>query len=269
MKQLNFLNESPKATGSGRKKPDGIATSDVVVTAYTAGNAEVFAKVMSLHVAPGAVVADVTFGKGVFWKNIPEGRYELLASDLKSGIDLRSLPYPDNSVDCVVLDPPYMEGLFRRSVDHLAGSGSHAAFRENYSNGAESKEGAKYHAAVVALYLQGAAEAARVLRPGGTLVVKCQDEVSANTQHLTHVEIINELEKRGYFCRDLFVVVRQNSPAVSRMKMQVHARKNHSYFLVFTRGENCRDQFSECFSKLANDLVRKRRSAARKPKSSS
>ena len=34
-------------------------------------------------------------------------------------------------------------------------------------------------------------EARRVLKPPGVLIVKCQDEVSANRQRLTHVEIIN------------------------------------------------------------------------------
>jgi hypothetical protein len=36
-------------------------------------------------------------------------------------------------------------------------------------------------------------------------------------------------------CKDLFVVVRTNRPVVSRLLRQVHARKNHSYFLVFER----------------------------------
>ncbi len=62
-----------------------------------------------------------------------------------------------------------------------------------------------------------------------------QDEVSANRQHLTHVEIINDYQSIGFYAKDLFVLVRPNRPAVSRMKKQVHARKNHSYFIVFVK----------------------------------
>lgn len=51
---------------------------------------------------------------------------------------------------------------------------------------------------------------------------------------LTHVELINALVS-DFFCKDLFVVVRTNRPGVSRLKKQVHARKNHSYFLVFKK----------------------------------
>ena len=72
-----------------------------------------------------------------------------------------------------------------------------------------------------------------MLRPKGIYIVKCQDEVCANRQRLTHVEIINFVEKIGFITEDLFVVVRRNNPGMSRVLKQVHARKNHSYFLVF------------------------------------
>ena len=67
------------------------------------------------------------------------------------------------------------------------------------------------------------------------MIVKCQDEVSANRQWLTHVEIINHYEQLGFYTKDLFIVVRQNKAGISRLKKQVHARKNHSYFLVFVK----------------------------------
>ena len=44
-------------------------------------------------------------------------------------------------------------------------------------------------------------------------------------------------EQIGFVAEDLFVVMRQNRPGVSRVIKQVHARKNHSYFLVFWKRE--------------------------------
>ncbi len=218
-----------------RKSPDGIVTSDLTRSAYIGDNSGVFPHVMKLHVPPGSVVADVTYGKGVFWRKIPDGEYELRATDIATGVDCRDLPYENGSIDCVVLDPPYMEGFYRRDKSNLAGAGTHNSFREYYSNGDQYGDAPKYHAAVLDMYIKAGIEAHRVLKEAGEFIVKCQDEVSANKQHLTHVEIINEYAEIGFYVVDLFVVVRLNKPGVSRIIKQVHARKNHSYFLVFEK----------------------------------
>jgi hypothetical protein len=112
---------------------------------------------------------------------------------------------------------------------------NHQNFELYYDNNRISNSEKKYHEAVLDLYFRGSQEAHRVLRPDGIFIVKCQDEVCANTQRLTHVEIINELTDIGFAVEDLFVVMRRNKPGVSRVLKQVHARKNHSYFLVFRK----------------------------------
>ena len=219
----------------GRRVQGGIATSDVTLSAHVSGNADVFAQILRLHVPEGAIVADVTWGKGVFWQKVREGVYDVRATDISMGVDCRDLPYLDGEIDCVVLDPPYMEGFFRNDTSQKAGGGSYAAFREHYANGHEKPGSAKWHDAVTELYREAGREAFRVLKRNGVLIVKCQDEVSANRQRLTHVEIINDYESLGFYAKDLFVVVRSNKPSVARLKKQVHARKNHSYFLVFVK----------------------------------
>lgn len=219
-----------------RRVQGGVCTSNVLVSAHVADNSELFPKILKLHVPKGATIADVTYGKGVFWRNVDLKDYKLIKSDIRHGVDCRDLSYWKNSLDCVVLDPPYMEGLYRKSKSHMAGSGSHKAFREHYSNGeATNGAGPKWHDAVLDMYFKAGKEAHRVLKSGGILIVKCQDEVSANTQRLTHVEIINYYETLGFYAKDLFVIVRLNTPAISRLITQVHARKNHSYFLVFVK----------------------------------
>jgi len=131
-----------------------------------------------------------------------------------------------------------MEGLYRRKGTELAGSGSHYRFRSTYSNGEHTNAAAgepKYHKAVLAFYLDAGKEACRVLKRFGMLIVKCQDETSSNTQNFTHVELINAYQSLGFYAKDLFIVVRANKPSVSRLIRQKHARKNHSYFLVFEK----------------------------------
>ncbi len=220
----------------GRRTQSGISTSEVVVTSHSGSNNEVFPHVLGLYVADGARIADVTYGKGVFWRDIDVSKYDFLPSDIKTGTDARSLPYEDESLDAIVFDPPYMEGLYRRDTSHLAGGGTHAAFREFYSNGETTPVGKlRYHDVVLDMYMSVACEAHRTLKRNGVFIVKCQDEVSANRQKLTHVEIIYGYESLGFYCKDLFVVTRLNRPVVSRLLRQEHARKNHSYFLIFIK----------------------------------
>jgi hypothetical protein len=246
-------NENAEANhGKTRRIAGGVATTDLVFSAHVGDNAELFARILALHAPKGATIADVTFGQGVFWKKVRAGDYNLLASDIdakdghgifpskpiqvQNGIDCRNLPYQDESLDGVVLDPPYMEGLYRKEADHMAGSGTHSSFRRAYSNGKATEEtGPKWHDAVVDMYVKAGCEAYRVLKKEGVLIVKCQDEVSANKQRLTHVEIITAYEAMGFYAKDLFVLVRVNRAGVSRLKKQEHARKNHSYFLVFQK----------------------------------
>jgi transcriptional regulator with XRE-family HTH domain len=225
------LPKLPTAHGkSKRKSPDGVSTNDLVFSAHSGANDGLFPQILSLYVTPGSVVADVTYGKGVFWKNVPEGLYQLKASDLAQGIDCRSLPYEGETIDCLVLDPPYM---------HTPGGTAHVG-HQNYegyyrNNTAENGSGKKYHEAVLDLYFKAADEAGRVLREEGIFIVKCADEVCANQQRLTHVELINEFREKSFIVEDLFVLMRSNRPGVSRILKQVHARKNHSYFLVFRK----------------------------------
>ena len=214
-----------------RKSPEGTSTNDLVMSAYQDSNDGVFPHILSLYFNPGSTIADVTYGKGVFWKKVDLSKYNLLSSNLKDGVDARQLPYKDGQLDGLVFDPPYM---------HTPGGSAHIEhqnYEEYYRNNQADGGVKKYHEAVLDLYFTAAKEAYRVLKQEGIYVVKCQDEVCANQQRLTHVEIINELTTYGFVAEDLFVVMRHNKPGVSRMIRQRHARKNHSYFLIFRKAD--------------------------------
>ncbi len=138
------------------------------MSAYVDGNGAVFPQILDLYVLPGSRVADVTFGRGAFWREVPPQQYELLATDLETGVDCRELPYEDGSIDCVVLDPPYMHSP--GGTAHVA----HSAFERYYRNNRPNRTGSKYHDAVLELYADAGLEARRVLRPRGVFIVKCR-----------------------------------------------------------------------------------------------
>lgn len=214
-----------------KRTQSGISTSDLILSSVVGGNAAIFPSILKLHVPEGSMIADITYGKGVFWKNVDKKKYTLYQSDIQTGIDCRNLPYANESLDCIVFDPPYMEGATRNT----AYSTGQQAFSNYYGLKEIKQSGDRYHGAILKLYIDGCLESYRVLKKNGILIVKCQDEVCANKNRFTHIEITNELNNRGFYLKDLFVVVRTNRPTVSRILKQVHARKNHSYFLVFIK----------------------------------
>lgn len=80
--QLSLIDTARKLR---RKSPDGIATSNLLLSAHMSGNAELFPEILALHVPEGSTIADVTYGKGTFWRNVDRGKYNLLASDIQTG----------------------------------------------------------------------------------------------------------------------------------------------------------------------------------------
>ena len=229
--QYGYAGEAPSgfARKSARRVRNGKPSNDLIFSASTTNNESMFPDILELYVAPKSTVADVTYGKGVFWNNVDPNLYDVLATDMSTGTDCRKLPYKDASLDAEVFDPPYM---------HTPGGSAHSGhqnFEQYYRNNGSKHDSKKYHEAVLDLYFTAAEEAFRVLKPGGVFIVKCQDEVCANRQRLTHVEIVNHYEQMGFTAEDIFVLLRTNRPGNSRMVKQLHARKNHSYFLVFIK----------------------------------
>jgi len=164
----------------------------------------------------------VTYGKGVFWRNIPDGKYTLHATDIVAdNVDARKLPYGSGSLDTVVLDPPYMHAS-SSIKESIAG-----CYRNNtstiFKNQAEVRQ----------FYLDAAREAWRVLRPDGILIIKCKDMVEAGKQVWNHVAL---MAIDGFQCEDLFVLVQTTRPIIDpKWTRQYHARKNHSFFVVLRK----------------------------------
>ena len=189
-----------------------------LLTSRVGGNADVFPDILLLYVSDGSRVLDMTWGRGVFWKNVTVAYARTTVDNATPAdvcADFTRLPFGDSSFDACVLDPPYMHG----------GATVKASINAPYRNQNTS------HESVIRLYVGGFLEAARVLRQGGRLITKCQDEIESGRQHLSHVELLQTLEVLGFKTLDLFVLVQTTTPAI-REPVQKTARKNHSYFIV-------------------------------------
>jgi hypothetical protein len=109
------------------------------------------------YIKPDDLVLDMTYGEGVWWK---VWRPDVLVA-LAPGVDFRATGYPDGMFDVVTDDAPYkLNGKPDPKVDARYGVHVRASMEDRHQLMAESLT-----------------EAARVVRPGGFVLFKCQDQV--------------------------------------------------------------------------------------------
>lgn len=196
-----------------------------VMTSIVGDNSDLFPSILSIYAPLGSVVADVTYGTGAFWRSVDTSQYRLYATDIEQGIDARHLPYPDESIDVVVLDPPYIyspKGTIKKSIS--------VGYALNAEKGGQLL---KTQGDVLALYLDCLEEANRVLRRGGRVIVKTKDTIQSGKQFWMHVFLMNV---ENFVCEDLFVLTQKVTPAMDpKWGDQKHARKNHSFFIILVK----------------------------------
>ena len=107
-------NPRPRTTERNVPPPPLRENPTKVFTSVCGDNADLMERIAVLYFKPGYRIADVTYGRGAFWRKIDTAQYDFFASDLitcpQARYDFRKLPrkiYKSNSFDGVVFDPPY------------------------------------------------------------------------------------------------------------------------------------------------------------------
>lgn len=197
-------------------------TSLVVAAASWPTNGDLIADLFRLgYIHDDDLVLDPTYGRGKWWTRRRPSN--LVASDIRDGVDFRSLPHDDESFDVVAYDPPYVcvGGRKTTTIPDL---------HDRYG----LTDAPRTPALVQQLVNDGLTECARVVRRDGRILVKCQDYVWGGrlwigTHHtLTHglglgLELIDRFEH---------IAGRRPQPPGRR---QHHARRNVSTLFVFGR----------------------------------
>lgn len=190
---------------------------------------DIIKNIIDLHIDSGIIDCDPTYSTGVFYKknNIPTPE---LKFDLYPQIDgvvkanSEDLPLDDNSLNSIIFDPPF-----------IVSKGPSLKKNKKGSN-IISKRFSSYESIPLLwdYYTKSLKEFYRVLNDNGILIFKCQDTVSGGKNYFSHVYVMNESLKYGFYPKDLFVLLAKNR-LIGKMNKQYHARKYHCYFWVFQK----------------------------------
>lgn len=185
---------------------------------------DIIKNIITLH-CPNGIELDPTYSKGVFYKNMPEceplEKYDLYpqTKDTKQA-NANKLPHSNNQVKSIIFDPPFLVGYTKNKTTGIMG---------------KRFTGFRYIKDLWRWYDECIIEFYRVLAPRGILIFKCQDTVSSGKNWFSHCHIVEFAEQSGFYTKDLFVLLAKNRIIGHNHKKQKHARKYHSYFIVFEK----------------------------------
>ena len=173
--------------------------------------------------------ADLTYGNGVFWKNIGSPAFccdiSPVAGTAVLQADSTNVPVIDGAFNSVVFDPPFLTYIKQ-------GRDSGSIMGKRFSGYWSYDELADHYSKTID-------ECHRILKKKGILVFKCQDIVHNHKLHPTHMYITNWATKSGFRLKDMFILTAKNRIPVRAAKhgiqTQKHARIHHSYFLVLEK----------------------------------
>lgn len=189
---------------------------------------EIIKNILELHCDGQDIECDPTYSKGVFYKNINKPKYKFdLFPQTEDTIqsDCTNLPLEDNSINILMFDPPFVIGSGPSLTNNIEGQSIIQKRFSGFKSGEELWD----------FYKRSLIEFSRIINDDGTLIFKCQDVVGCGKQWLSHIYIIQEALKLGFYPKDLFVLNAKARLISGKIKKQQHARKYHSYFIVFKK----------------------------------
>ena len=84
-----------------------------MITSINYSQIDIIQNIIQLYIPQGKIDADVTYSKGVFYKNgniqEPQYKFDINPQTVDTiQADCRNLPLPDNSINSLMFDPPFL-----------------------------------------------------------------------------------------------------------------------------------------------------------------
>lgn len=191
-----------------------------MISSISYNQQEILLGIRKLFLEDKQFECDPTFSKGNFYPTdsqdeIPKYVFDIEPQyDFVKKADCRDLPLENDSINSLIFDPPF-----------LVKTGEGSIIKDRFG---------EYDsiAALWDMYAQSIEEFSRIIKDSGYLVWKCQNMVMSGKQWWSVKHIIDSCD--GVFeLVDEFILLARHRMERSGTYTQRHARKFHSYFLVF------------------------------------
>ena len=202
-----------------------------LLSVQTGRTPQVFKKILDFFVtSKEKIILDLTCGKGLFYRLVHDRK--IIQSDIRRIeknpnqtilADCRKPPFRNATFDVIVLDPPFQFGRGRKKSE----------FTKRYSSLKDVDPTKKPQDALLSLFHEE--ELYQLLKKDGILIIKMMDFMD-NRQYWNHMRLEEKLRSHFYL-DDLIVYLFPQKPILfmSHWKKVVHARKNHSFFMIFRK----------------------------------
>lgn len=196
-----------------------------IISSVSEFQEEILNNILRLYVKAWQYHCDFTYSKGYFYKRIPQpllkfDKYPQLP-DVKPLSEAKNLE--DNSLESVVVDLPF---IIRNNKGGQSFNDNIMSNRFNYFE--SPTELYQTNDDIISL-------AYSKLKKNGILVMKTMDIVFAGRQHWVSHYVIQTSTAMGFELLDKFILISKTRLLRADHCRQIHARKYHSYFLVFRK----------------------------------
>lgn len=185
-------------------------------------NGHMIADVHRLGYLEDNYVLDPTYGNGTWWTQWRPAALRPMTpnGDVRGVVcrewDFTRMWFPADTFDAVTFDPPYKLNGTPSDPDHRYGVGEPTRWQDRH-----------------ALIKAGLSECARVVKPKGTVLLKCQDQVCSGKIRWQTLEFSNYAVGLGLELYDRFDFMAHRPQPEGRR--QIHAQANYSTLLVFRK----------------------------------
>lgn len=196
------------------------------IKSFSFSQDEILSNILHLYIHTETYECDLTYSIGIFYKHLSQPAMKFDKYPQSKDVRLLEEAYslPDNSLNSIVCDLPFI--VRGHGTKNNAGQ-----LVERFDYFTTAEEAYKANLEMINL-------AYNKLKRGGYFVMKSMDVRCKSHTIWLNAYIQVEAVKKGFVMEDLFILASKSRMLYYRGEKQNHARKYHSYFFVFRKGNS-------------------------------